>query len=1002
MNKDLHTIFTLSDPVITSEISPKTQVVSGHAEPDSVINFYYTTTNPYEAGGGIGRSFVDSNGNFAIILDNPGRFTYYFQATKNGIKSGETKVISADYVPPLKPVILSTTSDFTTSIKGIAEAGSTIEVKKESKLIGTGTANLNSSSLRDGYYYCEFDIPIELQRAGTELDITATDSEGNISEIAKVVVVDQTPPSPPKVNKVTDQSVLLSGVAEPFSTISVNVEMSSQGYGIADSNGAFEVKIPQQKAGTKLLVVSTDLSRNDSEETKVIVEDATAPLAPKVNEVTDRMTTVIGMTEAKAIVTVKVGGEVIGTTEADPTGAYEVTILRQEGGTKLSVVATDAAKNNSEATETIVKDVTAPPAPKVNEVTDRTTTVSGTTEAKVVVTVKVGEKVLGTTEANELGSYEMTIPLQPGGTKLSVVATDAAKNSSEATETIVKDVTAPLAPKVNEVTDRMTTVSGTTEAKAVVTVKVGEKVIGTTEANPTGVYEVTIPRQEGGTKLSVVATDAAKNNSGVTETIVKDVTAPLAPKVNGVTDRMTTVSGMTEAKAIVTVKVGGEVIGTTEADPTGAYEVTILRQEGGTKLSVVATDAAKNNSEATETIVKDVTAPPAPKVNEVTDRTTTVSGMTEAKAVVTVKVGEKVIGTTEANATGVYEVTIPKQTAGTTLTITAMDASGNLSSAVTVLVADRTAPPLQVNQVTNRSVLITGTTEAKAKVQLIYATKTMETTADSNGKFSFSIELPKTGVEFIFTVSDASGNESDVLTLKALDAMLPILKGVTDTTIEAGTLFNPKVKVTAADETDGDLTKSISISGKVDNKKPGLYRLAYSVKDKAGNETKQIRNVTVKDTIKPVISGAKDQSINLNSSFNAKNDVTAKDNIDGVITKNIKISGTVNVKKIGVYVLTYKVSDASGNTVTTLRKIIVKDNVKPIISGAKSKTIKYKSSFNPKTGITAKDNVDGVLTKSIKVTGSVNTKRKGTYALTYSVKDKARNGTSVKIKIMVK
>ncbi|WP_410503260.1 immunoglobulin-like domain-containing protein [Exiguobacterium acetylicum] len=114
------------------------------------------------------------------------------------------------------------------------------------------------------------------------------------------------------------------------------------------------------------------------------------------------------------------------------------------------------------------------------------------------------------------------------------------------------------------------------------------------------------------------------------------------------------------------------------------------------------------------------------------------------------------------------------------------------------------------------------------------------------------------------------------------------------------------------------------------------------------------------------------------------------------------ISGTVNVKKVGVYVLTYKVSDASGNTLTTLRKITVKDNVKPIILGAKSKTIKYKSSFNPKTGITAKDNVDGVLTKSIKVTGSVNTKRKGTYALTYSVKDKAGNGTSVKIKIMVK
>nr|WP_251137803.1 immunoglobulin-like domain-containing protein [Exiguobacterium sp. s130] len=163
-----------------------------------------------------------------------------------------------------------------------------------------------------------------------------------------------------------------------------------------------------------------------------------------------------------------------------------------------------------------------------------------------------------------------------------------------------------------------------------------------------------------------------------------------------------------------------------------------------------------------------------------------------------------------------------------------------------------------------------------------------------------------------------------------------------------------------------------------------------------------IRRVTVKDTIKPVLSGVTNQSINLNSTFDPKKGITAKDNIDGDVTKSIQVSGSVNLKKVGTYTLTYNVADRSGNTTTLVRKITVKDNVKPIITGAKSKTIKYKSSFNSKAGVSAKDNVDGTLTKSIKVTGSVNTKRKGVYPLSYSVKDKAGNSTSVKIKITVK
>ncbi|MFD6440282.1 immunoglobulin-like domain-containing protein [Peribacillus sp. NPDC060186] len=131
----------------------------------------------------------------------------------------------------------------------------------------------------------------------------------------------------------------------------------------------------------------------------------------------------------------------------------------------------------------------------------------------------------------------------------------------------------------------------------------------------------------------------------------------------------------------------------------------------------------------------------------------------------------------------------------------------------------------------------------------------------------------------------------------------------------------------------------------------------------------------IKDTDKPVISGAANKTIKLNSSFNPKTNVSAKDNADGSLTSKIKVAGTVNTKKKGMYTLKYTVTDQSKNVTTVTRKITI-DSTKPVISGAKSKTISNNSSFNPKSGVTAKDNLDGSLTSKIKITGTVDTKKK--------------------------
>lgn len=61
----------------------------------------------------------------------------------------------------------------------------------------------------------------------------------------------------------------------------------------------------------------------------------------------------------------------------------------------------------------------------------------------------------------------------------------------------------------------------------------------------------------------------------------------------------------------------------------------------------------------------------------------------------------------------------------------------------------------------------------------------------------------------------------------------------------------------------------------------------------------------------------------------------------------------------------------------------------PFILGVKDQEIKKGDKFDPMAGITATDVKDGNITSSIKVTGSVDTQKEGTYELTYSVANKA-------------
>ncbi|WP_088070629.1 bifunctional 2',3'-cyclic-nucleotide 2'-phosphodiesterase/3'-nucleotidase [Gottfriedia luciferensis] len=321
-----------------------------------------------------------------------------------------------------------------------------------------------------------------------------------------------------------------------------------------------------------------------------------------VDSISDKATSITGKTIAGATVTVKAGNTTVGTGTADSKGVFTITIAKQKAGTTLVITATSEGKDTS-VTATVI-DRTAP-TPVVAPVSNMSTTISGTTEANAKVEVLKGSTVLVSGNADSQGKFTLDIAKQVAGTILSVVSTDTAGNISNKINVTVIDKIAPVKPVVNTVNSKSTTISGSTEKDATITVKSGKKVIATGKATSTGNFTIKIKAQSPGTVLAITATDLAKNESQITYVVVKDATPPAKPVITGnLTSKSTTISGRGEAGTTVTVKVGSKVIGTGKVSSKGTFNVKISRQKRGTTVVVYLTDGAKNVSEGQKKVVK--------------------------------------------------------------------------------------------------------------------------------------------------------------------------------------------------------------------------------------------------------------------------------------------------------------------------------------------------------------------------------------------------------------
>ncbi|WP_405280032.1 Ig-like domain-containing protein [Cobetia sp. Ld8] len=931
---------TLASGDSTNDATP---ILTGSAEVDSSVTITLD-------GDIVATIVADANGSWSYTPDTEltdGNHVFSVTATdaagNESTPSGEF-TLSIDTVAPDAPILSETDGETAngSTVNGSAEAGGTVEITNgDGDLLGTGTVANDGS----------FSITLSpKQAAGTELTATVTDAAGNESAASDTLVVpedaDITAPNVPTIASATDDveavtgtlasgdstndaTPILTGSAEVDSSVTITLDGDIVATIVADANGSWSYTPDTELTdGNHVFsVTATDAAGNESTPSGefTLSIDTVAPDAPILSETdgeTANGSTVNGSAEAGGTVEITNGdGDLLGTGTVANDGSFSITLSpKQAAGTELTATVTDAAGNESAASDTLVvpedADITAPNVPTIASATDdveavtgtlasgdstndATPTLTGSAEVDSSVTITLDGDIVATIVADANGSWSYTpdTELTDGDHIFSVTATDAAGNESTPSGefTLTVDTTAPDAPILSETDGE--TANGSAEADGTVEITNADgDLLGTGTVADDGTFSITLsPKQEAGAVLTATVTDAAGNESPVSDTLVvledADITAPNVPTIASATDDVEavigtlvsgdstndatpTLTGSAEIGSTVTVTHNGEVIGTTIADSNGSWRFTPDTEfaDGEHVFSVTATDEAGNVSVPSGefTLTVDTSAPDAPVLSE-TDGTT-VAGTGEAGTTVEVtNANDDVVGTAVVDAEGNFSVELsPEQEAGSTLTATATDAAGNESAASAALDVPEDADVTPPNTPTITSAIddveavtgtlvsgdstndatptLTGSAEIGSTVTVTHNGEVIGTTiADSNGTWSFTPGTEFADGEHVFSVTatDEAGNVSVpsgefTLTVDTSAPDAPVLSETDGTTVtgtgEAGTTVevtnaNDDVVGTAVVNAEGNFSVELSPEQEAGS------TLTATTTDAAGNES---------------------------------------------------------------------------------------------------------------------------------------------------------------------
>lgn len=151
------------------------------------------------------------------------------------------------------------------------------------------------------------------------------------------------------------------------------------------------------------------------------------------------------------------------------------------------------------------------------------------------------------------------------------------------------------------------------------------------------------------------------------------------------------------------------------------------------------------------------------------------------------------------------------------------------------------------------------------------------------------------------------------------------------------------------------------------------------------------------ENIAPVIT-AKDKTIVQGTKIDLLDGVTATDKEDGTVAVKV-LSSNLDIDKVGTYQVTYQATDSKNKSTELTITITVTENKKPVIK-AEDLIITQGLKFDPKKGVSATDEEDGVL-EVIVIDNKVDIDKVGTYQVTYQATDSYNQTVTKTINVTV-
>ncbi|MBC1333773.1 autolysin modifier protein [Listeria booriae] len=569
-------------------LTTDSKTATGTAEPNADIEIKAN-------GEVIGSGKVASDGKYSIAISQQDVGTRVTAtATKGTATSHATTTVTQG---DLDQTTISALTTKSTTAEGTAEPNAKIEIKNNAgDLLGSGKVG------SDGKY----SITIPKQTVGTEVIAIAT-SNGKTSTAQTTVVrgeIDVT-----TINKVTTESVSISGKAEPNAALVVTDQDGVQlATGRVGSDGIYGLTIGKQPEGTTISVTAS-LGGFTSKASTIVERDGIDQTT--INALTTDSVSVSGKAEPNAtIVITDQNDKQLATGRVGSDGIYLLTIAKQPEGTVVTATATKDGKT-SKANTTVIRDAIAPTT--INALTTDSVNVTGTAEPNATIVIKnAAGTTIGSGTVGSDGKYSLTIDKQPEGTVVTATATKNGKQSSASTTVVDNHFSAPT---INDYYVNDGYVSGTAPAGAKkVTIEVGGNIIRTVDVAANGTYRVYVNDNaamgQAGTVFHAYATDANGKTSDKASSTVKAKAVVVAPPTinNYVVDSGYVTGKATAPATKVTISIGGKDVRTGDVAADGTFKIYVNDNADfkvvGKEFTAVAKDAAGNVSQPAKSTVQ--------------------------------------------------------------------------------------------------------------------------------------------------------------------------------------------------------------------------------------------------------------------------------------------------------------------------------------------------------------------------------------------------------------